>query len=150
MSRDLFNAPGDYLHSPVDDIESFFWVVVWSVFFNKVDKGAKSIEEQTIQEDLSENHKGDAMEVLLDLHHRGNHSSITLCFLSVLLEWWMKVRDRHRVWVRDVVVDAPDNAGGEYYLPYFHRFALEGVVEVLEVLKMDWKELDSETWTPSA
>lgn len=54
MSRPLFKATGDYLHSPVDGLESFFWVTVWSVIFNKDDTGDKSAQEMHIRDDLQE------------------------------------------------------------------------------------------------
>ena len=47
MSRTLLSS-GDWLHSPVDDLESFFWVAVWSVFFNKDDTRVYSDEEKDI------------------------------------------------------------------------------------------------------
>jgi len=44
--------------------------------------------------------------------------------------------------------DAPNDASGEYCLPHFHRFALQGVVEVLEVLADHWdEEISWESWT---
>ena len=45
--------------------------------------------------------------------------------------------------------DAPKDAGKEYYLPHFHLSALQGLVDVLQVMsalgRRDWLgKLDSE------
>ena len=37
-------------------------------------------------------------------------------------------------WRRMVPDEEPENADGEYYLPHFHRFDLEGVVDALQML----------------
>ena len=54
-------------------------------------------------------------------------------------------------WRREVVNNAPDNAGKEYYLPYLHRFALQGALDVLQVLESHWDgEIGWESWTAPA
>ena len=58
MSR---GARRDHLHSPVDDLESCFWVSVWSVFFNKANEGHRSVEERDIQDRLNKSNKDGAM-----------------------------------------------------------------------------------------
>ena len=78
----------------------------------------------------------------------GGYSNITRRFRLILLDWWLKVRDRFMVWSREVVENQPGGAKGEYYLPHFHCFALEGVVNALEVLANHWdKEISWESWT---
>ena len=90
------------------------------------------------------------MTSLSMLHQGGKHSNITHRFQPVLFDWWMKVRDRNVVWMNEVMVNAPENAGKEYYLPFFHRFALEGVLEALQVLVKHWNgEIGLESWTAS-
>jgi len=148
MSLALLKAKRDYLHSPVDDLESCFWVSVWSVFFNKDNIGDQSDEESDLKDDLINCRKGDAMVGLMQLPHRRKHSNITLRFRSILLEWWDKIRDQQRMWFGEVVAGEPENADGEYYLPHFHRFALQGIVDVLEILAKHWNgEVSWESWT---
>jgi len=147
MSRALLGAKGDYLHSPVDDLESCFWVSVWSVFFNKDNLGNQSGQERDLKDGLINCRKSDAMDSLGLLSHREEHSSIAQLFRPVLLEWWRKVRDQGQVWSDSVLADEPENADGGYYLPHFHRFALQGVVDVLEVLAKHWNgKISWESW----
>ena len=140
MSRALLGARRNYLHSPVDDLESCFWVSVWSVFFNKdeVNEKHRSVQEIDIQDSLDKSNKDSAMFSISELSPHGNHSNITRRFQLALDDWWMRVRDRYMVWRREVLNNAPKNAGKEYYLPYFHRYALEGVLDVLQVLESHW------------
>jgi len=151
MSRALFDAVGDYLHSPVDDLESCFWVSVWSVLFNKDNMEGQSLEETMITRELSGNRKDEAMGKFSVLSYDAEHSDITQRFQSVILEWWEKVQERRKVWRSVVLRNKPQNAGEEYFLPYFHRFALQGVVDVLQVLANHWDgEIGWESWKGSA
>ena len=153
MSRALLNAEGDYLHSPVDDLESCFWVSVWSVFFNEDEANEKhrSVPERRIKDRLDKSDKAGAMDSVSELRPHGNYSNIAHRFRSVLFDWWTQVRDRNKAWMDEVVDNAPENAGKEYYLPYFHRFALEGVLQALQVLAKHWNgEIEWESWTAPA
>ena len=154
MSRALLKTGEDYLHSPVDDLESCFWVSVWSVFFNKdeANKKHRSDREKRIQDSLDKSDKEGAMLLISMLRVKGEeHSNITRRFQPVLRDWWTKVRHRNEEWMDQVVEKAPGNAGKEYYLPYFHRFALQGVLQALKVLEKYWNgEIGWESWTPPA
>ena len=148
MSRALLNTTGGHLHSPVDDLESFFWVAVWSVFFNKDIAKDRSDQERSIRNHLVECRKADAIDTYSTLLFGPTISNIVRHFQTVLFDWWFKVRDRSATWFVKVQRDAPENVGREYYLPHFHRFALEGVADVLEVLSDHWnKEIGWESWS---
>jgi len=148
MSRALLRAQGDYLHSPVDDLESCFWVSAWSVFFNKDNAGDQSNEERYMKDDFIKNNKTAAIDCLSTLGYHGKVSNIVQRFQPVLFEWWEKLRVKERAWAKEVLLGEPANADGEYYLPHFHRFALQGVVDVLEVLAEHWDgEISWESWT---
>ena len=74
-------------------------------------------------------------------------SNIVRHLQAVLVDWWLKVQNRNMTWTNEVLRRAPEEAGGEYYLPHFHRFALEGVADVLEVLLTHWdKEAGWKSW----
>ena len=101
-----------------------------------------------MREELTECLKNEAVFRFSGLWDRKKHSDITLCFRPMLIEWWKSVRDRFVVWSEEVIVDNPENADGEYYLPHFHRFALQGVVDVLQVLAKHWDgKVGWESWT---
>ena len=59
-------------------------------------------------------------------------------FRPTLVALWGAVRDKRREWVTEVIKHAPKDAGEEYYLPYFHRFALQGVADILQVVSDHW------------
>ena len=65
-------------------------------------------------------------------------SEIAKRFLPVLKVWWTKVEDKNLEWFDEVASCAPLGAGEGYYLPRFHRFALQGVVDILEVMAEYW------------
>jgi len=147
MSRALLDAEGSHLHSPVDDLESFFWVAVWSVFFNKDIAKGHSNGERSIRDHLVGCRKSNAMDKYSTLVCDATTSNIVQRFQAVLFDWWTKVQNRSATWSRKVLRDAPQNAGREYYLPHFHRFALEGVADVLQVLSDHWNdEIGWESW----
>ena len=71
-----------------------------------------------------------------------------LRFQGVIDDWWKTVRDLDQEWRLDVMESHLENAGSEYYLPHFHRFALQGVLDVLEVLEKHWNgEISWKSWT---
>ena len=97
---------------------------------------------------LIENCKANAIDKIYRLPPRGKHSSIIQRFRPVLLGWWAEVQNRHMMWFHEVLMEEPENADGEYYLPHFHRFALQSVVDFLQVLASQWDGgISWECWT---
>ena len=95
---------------------------------------------------LSQNNREKVINRLNYLR-RADNSDITQCFRTVLLEWWAKVEEQDKIWVDEVLENEPENAGQEYYLPCFNPFALQGVVDVLQVLAEHWDgEVSWENW----
>jgi len=147
MSRTLVGAKKGHLHSPVDDLESFFWVAVWTVFSNKDHEKNRSEEEKSIMEHLSWCRKDVAMSDYSVFVLDSATSNIVRHLRPILLDWWMRVRDRSMRWTNQVPMEVPNGAHGKYYLPHFHCFAPEGVVDVLEVLLTHWdKEAGWKSW----
>ena len=136
-----------HLHSPVDDLESCFWVALWSVLFNKDNQQSLSEAERTIKENLTKTIKVEAAPGLWTLRLNGC-SNIMQRFRPVLKTWWKSVRDNGGMWTEEVLDKAPKDAGREYYLPHFHISALRGVVDVLQVISGYWDgEIGWESWT---
>lgn len=134
------------MHSPVDDLESFFWVALWSVLFNE-GSGEKHWEaERDMREALLNNQKDTAMHhfYLLASDRLGNN--VTRCFEAVILGWWREVKGWSMKWAEEV---RKEGAGGEHRLRLFHRFALRGVLDLLGVLEEHWGDIGRESWTPS-
>jgi len=137
----------DYLHSPVDDLESCFWVALWSVLFNKDHEELLSIEEHVMRESLIKIKKAEAVGYFGILEFK-ELSNIMQHFLPVLSVWWEKIRCRDGMWKAEVLDKSPAGAGKEYYLLHFHHFALQGVLDILEVMAENWDgEISWESWT---
>ena len=151
MSRHLFGADEHYLHSPKDDLESCFWVSMWSVLFNEDNMGGQFTKEKRMREQLADNEKASAIDTLTGLTYDQERSDIMRLFRLVLLDWWKGVRDCIETWDEEVLRNKPKNADGEYYLPHFHRFALKGVLDVLQVLARHWDgDISLRSWTAPA
>ena len=135
-----------HIHSPVDDLESGFWVTFWSLLFHEDHEGLCSQLEQWARRMFTNNKRQEAAEGNIILG--GPKSSIMQRFSSVFeASWDGSVRDKILSWP-DVVMRAPENAGEEYFLPHFHRAALQGVVDLLEVMLEHWNgEIGWESWT---
>ena len=135
-----------HIHSPVDDLESGFWVTFWSLLFHEDHEGLCSQLEQWARRMFTNNKRQEAAEGNIILG--GPKSSIMQRFSSVFeASLDGSVRDKILSW-RDVVMRAPENAGEEYFLPHFHRAALQGVVDLLEVMLEHWNgEIGWESWT---
>ena len=146
MSRALSWDRGEHLHSPVNDLESFFWVAFWSVLFNK-EGGPPTEAEKIIMDDLNSGNRSDALDRFFHLLLKDGGNA-TKRFKVFLWDWWKQVWARGLSWSKEVVWSAPDDAGKEYYLPYFHRYALQGVLDVLGALHKHWNgEINWESWT---
>ena len=144
MSRALLSGPEDYLHSPADDLEAFFWVALWCVLFNEKNV-PQTVGETAMKELLLKNSKSDAILRFncIDLEP---HSIVTKRFYIVISEWWKKVRDQVANF-RHAVLEPPERNVTEFYLSHFHQYALQGVENTLEVFKEHWeKEIGRKRW----
>ncbi|KAF9781406.1 hypothetical protein BJ322DRAFT_1213405 [Thelephora terrestris] len=147
MSRVLLDATGDYLHSPVDDLESLFWVALWSVVFNEK-SGEKWEAERWVREALIDHKKGLAIDRFRYLEIDKGRNEVTQRFQAVIRDWWKKLPLLREHWIDQVLVEKPRVADPKYYLPHFHRFALRGVLDVLGVLHKHWDgEISWESWS---
>lgn len=146
MSLALLRAEEEYLHSPVDDLESFFWVALWSVVFNETSGDNWDVEGR-VREALLRNDKALAIQKFLDLEGVEQRNQATQRFQAVIEDWWENAVELQKQWRKEVFVKRPRDADAKYYLPHFHRFALQGVVNVLEVLDQHWAEISWESWS---
>jgi len=116
-------------------------------FKDHAEAKAYSYQEKRIMDYLVDGQKSRAIDKYSRLLCDGTTSNIGKHLQPILEDWWIKVRDRDLKWSKEVLCGAPKNAGRDYYLPHFHRFALEGVADALEVLSNHWdKEIGWESW----
>lgn len=123
-----------------------FWVALWSVLFNEDHEQLQSIGERNAKEMLAKAFKDSAIE-RFNLEHDRN--DITRHVRPVLMGWWEKVRSKNKE-RRDGVVRCvlTDHTSEEYYLLRFHRFSLQGAVDILEAFSVYWDGgIGRESWT---
>ncbi|KAJ7692361.1 hypothetical protein B0H14DRAFT_834819 [Mycena olivaceomarginata] len=132
-----------YIHSPVDDIQSFFWLAVWAVLFNSRSQ-TRSRSELIWGQNLRSGVravKSDFADALMTTPHslRG-HSPIGTQMFPFLQDWWRRQRDLAEEWHRNVVAEAAKIPEHEvdnircFYLHHFHLYALRGVKEFLDLV----------------
>jgi len=130
----------------VDDLESFFWVALWSVVFNEDCEHMLTRSERVLRKKLVEVKQDNAAGILPFII--SDASAIMDRFLPVLMAWWEKAKNKGAGWYVEVLRCAPVGAGEEYYLPHFHRYALQGVVDILETISGYWNdEIGWDSWT---
>ena len=92
-----------------------------------------------IRNALQKNAKNDAMDLFSSLVNSNEEcSNATRRFEDFIFDWWTTVENQRWEWSRKVIAKSPKDAGSGYYLPHFHRFALRGVLDILEVLVKHW------------
>ena len=137
-----------YLHSPVDDLESLFWVAVWSVAFNEDHISLPTSDrEKKVREELA---RGEKLKAISLSRGSTTESDIMQRFYRFIKEWWSRVSQRSTDWEDEIVAKAPADAGEGYYLSRFHRSALRGVVDFLELVSAHWGEIGKESWIKTA
>ena len=105
--------------------------------FNENQTRPLSARERIVREELVKGNKDYAIRCLRGLGNNANGP--TQRFLPLLKAWWYKVQYKDEEW-EEVEQCAPAGAGEEYYLPRFHRSALQGVVDVMEVVSGYWND----------
>ncbi|KAK7033675.1 hypothetical protein VNI00_012675 [Paramarasmius palmivorus] len=127
-----------HLQSPVDDLHSFFWVVMWAVMFNANLKNVvRSKQEKHWQERLA-GRACNRMAVPADMashRHRSDHSPIFKQMVGVLLEWYRTIEKLASDWLEEVLAREPDeDPDNGWYPTHFHLYAYRGAAELLELM----------------
>ncbi|KAJ7666541.1 hypothetical protein B0H17DRAFT_1336278 [Mycena rosella] len=147
MSMALQNANNNdtpYIQSPLDDIESFFWLALWAVLFDIHNKDRSSTEIRWRRR----LHTGDylAKSGLLNEMEMGlednEHSVIFRELFPLLEEWWpaqLALRKEWRAVTRQVPPSPSERA--PFYLHHFHLYAMRGVRDVLALVERHQKRL---------
>ncbi|KAJ7438455.1 hypothetical protein FB451DRAFT_1570222 [Mycena latifolia] len=126
-----------YLHSPVDDLESFFWLACWAVLFNVYnDNKARAEEEidwQRYLKGAQYNLKTELIKQLHKYHPARETSPITTQLLPVLKEWEAALSKLNDDWgmCRAEANNIAEPA--DFYTYHFHLFALRGVKDFLTI-----------------
>ncbi|KAJ6608681.1 hypothetical protein B0H10DRAFT_2194250 [Mycena sp. CBHHK59/15] len=124
-----------YLRSPVDDIQSFFWLALWAVLFN-IHQSKRSRIEVVWQKNLDNAQQksksslpGNVSNTILD-----ECSPISQELLPLLIKWWRYQEDLRDEWTSKVIRSANNDKSSDFYLYHFHLYALRGVRDFLRIV----------------
>ncbi|KAJ6512170.1 hypothetical protein C8R47DRAFT_684062 [Mycena vitilis] len=127
-----------YVHSPVDDIQSFFWLAMWAVLFNAKPQ-TRSPAELQWQQSMRSGIQSEKSSISGDLMTiTQGHSSIGSQVFPLLREWWRAQRTLAEEWheravpVAESIMDEVKYR--DFYLHHFHVYALRGVKEFLALV----------------
>ena len=130
-----------YLHSPVDDLESFYYTAQWAAAFNDGASGGRfnGPEIQEFRKMIAGGERAQATDEVTSLSPRSAGAQYGPFFalsLPLLASWWSKFVALRRHWT-DVLDDASlgDGEDREKYLRLnFYIFGYRGVAEYLELV----------------
>ncbi|KAJ7727972.1 hypothetical protein B0H16DRAFT_1894329 [Mycena metata] len=132
-----------YIQSPADDVQSFFWVMLWAVLFNNMDQKRcpREVAWRAEMEGADVRAKGDFTARLnreeFDPEFSGvKYSAVGVQLFPLLQAWWRKQRELEADWgkvLREAKRISPESHA-RFHLHHYHWFALRGVKEFLEIM----------------
>ncbi|KAJ7122879.1 hypothetical protein C8R44DRAFT_876075 [Mycena epipterygia] len=131
-----------YIHSPIDDLESFFWLAFWAVVFNKQNK-TRSVDEVYWQQALKSGHY-EAKTTAASRLKRYSTFSLISNELVPLLKSLDKTLDALRTdWDEKMeeVGEVPKTQLKEFYIYHFHLYSLLGVRDILSAVAKHYGKL---------
>jgi len=145
MSKGLVNAVLDrepHLHSPVDDLESFYYTAQWATAFNDGASGGRhnGTTIQQFREKIAGDRREQATATITRLHPIAAETDYGPFFarsLPLLAPWRLKSDALHYDWTK-VLHDASllgDKDKEEYLHLNFLIFGYRGVGEYLELIR---------------
>ena len=142
---DTLDIPKDHLHSPIDDLDSFFFTMQWAAAFNDGASGKRhdTREIQRFRDMISGRDRAKATIMVLatlDPDRRSTleeYGSFFAHSLYVLTPWIRKLADLRRKWgksVTDEAEDLDDEEKEKFLRSSFLVWGYRGVAEYLELV----------------
>ena len=158
MSDALLNTldiPKDHLHSPIDDLDSFFFTMQWAAAFNDGASGKRhdTREIQHFRDRISGRDRGNATPMVQNMLRHDDPDTLEeygpffTCSLSVLAPWIQKLVDLRRAWRRSIMNKAEDLGDEEkekFLRSNFLIWGYRGVAEYLELVYENRASLQEE------
>ncbi|KAJ6543851.1 hypothetical protein B0H19DRAFT_1308661 [Mycena capillaripes] len=136
-----------YIQSPIDDIQSFFWLAVWAVLFNDKLQEPSSKEAQWRSSLISGDYEKKATftsELAASDFERG-YSAVGTQLLPILQLWWSNLQTLFRDWRRVLnkveYNEISQQEVSNFYKHHFHLYALRGVKEFLVLVDQNRETL---------
>jgi len=146
MSQNLVNAvraSRPYLHSPVDDLESFYYTAQWAVVFNDGARGGKHNGDgvREFREMISGNRRSDAILMVLSNHpsfwerREQEYGAFFTNSAALLRPWFEKLNVLIADW-KLLVAQAKleDTKVKEHLIDNFFIYSYRGVAEYFELI----------------
>jgi hypothetical protein len=140
MSTELREAAEEsesYVQSPIDDMSSFYWTAVWAILYNQKCRG-ETDEEIGWREEIrgkSASRGEAASEMQSELtEYTTTYSPMLRRMVPVLNDWWDKLDRMRDDWDRLWEVQKMKNSEPDIKSVLFHRFAYQGVYELVKVI----------------
>ncbi|KAF8322905.1 uncharacterized protein EI90DRAFT_3019966 [Cantharellus anzutake] len=136
--RDAIIRDAKYLHTPVDDIHSFFFVAVWATLWN-INKG-HSKDENPIRNGLRRIDRDVSVASLLRdrLRPRPTYTPITIGMLPVLDDWSKKLSQL------DLYSESSQDEFQETLrLVQFDLLAYRGVADFVQIIKEHYQHIQA-------
>jgi hypothetical protein len=141
---DTLWSSSTYLHSPVDDLESFYYTAQWAVAFNDGLRGERhdGKEIQSFREAIAGSRQGDAtLKIQTHLTYTrkvvAEYGAFFAHSLALLAPWFIKVSALSKEWTK--VMDQAEDFDGEEREKYLSRkflaFSYRGVREYFELVR---------------
>lgn len=127
-----------YMQSPVDDMESMFWTMVWAATFN-IKHSLPTDRENVLKAKLRGNldARTGAEKLLIGIKSNGNYNPILSAIAPLLRDWSGSLEKMTSEWMSDW--EAVETATDKSLL--FHRYAYRGVLDFLTIVGSRRQEL---------
>ncbi|KAF8314585.1 uncharacterized protein EI90DRAFT_3135848 [Cantharellus anzutake] len=137
--RGAMDAEDRYLHTPLDDMYSFFYVAVWATLWN-IKKGHTKREDVWRDGLRSKERDAKVADLLAQRTEKPSqtYAPIILGMIPVLDDWWMKLSQ-----LRRSSGPSRDEDQGILRLVYFDQLAYRGIADFVQIVKKHLQQIQS-------
>ncbi|KAF8340659.1 uncharacterized protein EI90DRAFT_3117158 [Cantharellus anzutake] len=137
--RGAMDAEDRYLHTPLDDMYSFFYVAVWATLWN-IKKGHTKREDVWRDGLRSKERDAKVVDLLAQRTEKPSqtYAPIILGMIPVLDDWWMKLSQ-----LRRSSGPSRDEDQGILRLVYFDQLAYRGIADFVQIVKKHLQHIQS-------
>lgn len=142
MSSSLLYSTSDprqYIHSPIDDLFSFFYVGQWAAVHNdEYPTNSQNVHSLRRQLDGTLQSRESATSDIASLTRSDIYTPFIAQSAPILREWKSSLEELKRVWAMVELQAREEKLTGteasDFFVPQFHKFSLRGVVLYLRLL----------------
>lgn len=126
------------LHSPLDDLWSFFWAALWATLYNCHHPGQTDMENEWRQQLRDGRTSREDVALFIKtypiLEKKQVYSQILRQMAPLLRQWYTSLTEMVSKWVLELdTVEEKGNANADA-LMLFHKFAYSGVLDIVRMI----------------